>query len=73
MPQEARVKRALERETAWTTNVPFVKDVLLLWEPCGEPSVDPDDVLLINRVTQQKWKGLAIKQIEGKGKGASKC
>ncbi|KAI7789412.1 putative N-lysine methyltransferase SETD8-A-like [Triplophysa rosa] len=69
MPQEARVKRAIERETAWTTNVPFIKDVLLSWEPCEEPSVDPDDVLLINRVNQQKWKGLAIKQIEGKGKG----
>ncbi|KAL0150373.1 hypothetical protein M9458_054190 [Cirrhinus mrigala] len=68
-PPAARVQRAIAKETAWTTNVPTVDSVLLAWVPCQEPSLDTNDPLLIASVIHQKWKGLAVKHFEGKGKG----
>lgn len=53
----------------WTTNVPTVDSVLLAWLPCQEPSPVANVHLLISSVVHQKWKGLAIKHFEGKGKG----
>ncbi|CAM4652612.1 unnamed protein product [Leuciscus chuanchicus] len=68
-PTASHVQLAIAKETTWTTNVPTVDSVLLSWLPCQEPSPVPNDHLLISSVVHQKWKGLAIKHFEGKGKG----
>ncbi|KAF4103762.1 N-lysine methyltransferase KMT5A-B-like isoform X1 [Onychostoma macrolepis] len=68
-PRASRVQRAMAKETTWTNNVPSVDSVLLAWVPCQEPSPVANDPLLIASVVHQKWKGLAIKHFEGKGKG----
>ncbi|XP_016348542.1 uncharacterized protein LOC107693605 [Sinocyclocheilus anshuiensis] len=68
-PPASRVQRAIAKETRWTTNVPSMGSVLLAWVPCQEPSPVANDPLLIASVVHQKWKGLAIKHFEGKGKG----
>lgn len=51
--------------------MPSVDSVLLAWVPCQEPSAAENDPVIIASVVQQKWKGLAIKSFEGKGKGVS--
>lgn len=68
-PPASRVQRAMAKETTWTSNVPSVDNVLLAWVPCQEPSPVANHPLLIASVVHQKWKGLAIKHFEGKGKG----
>jgi hypothetical protein len=67
----SRVQLAIGKETTWTTNMPTVESVLQAWLPCQEPSPDANDHLLISSVVHQKWKGLAIKHFEGKGKGVT--
>ncbi len=69
-PRVSRVQRAIAKETTWTNNVPSVDSVLLVWVPQEPPSVE-NDPLLIASVVHQKWKGLAIKHFEGKGKGVT--
>ncbi|KAI7801292.1 hypothetical protein IRJ41_003851 [Triplophysa rosa] len=68
-PPASCVRRALDRENTWTTNRPSVESVLLAWAPCQELSPVADDPLLISAVVLQNWKGLSIKNYEGKGKG----
>ncbi|KAI7801372.1 hypothetical protein IRJ41_009649 [Triplophysa rosa] len=67
-PPASRIRRALDRESTWTTNRPSVESVLLAWAPCQELSPVADDPLLISAVVLQNWKGLSIKNYEGKGK-----
>ncbi|KAI7794741.1 hypothetical protein IRJ41_025970 [Triplophysa rosa] len=47
-PPASRVRRALERENAWTTNLASVESVLQAWVPCQEPSPVSDDPLVIS-------------------------
>ncbi|XP_016096957.1 uncharacterized protein [Sinocyclocheilus grahami] len=68
-PLASHVQHAIAKENAWTTNVPSVDGVLLAWVPFQEPSAAENDPVIIASVVQQKWKGLAIKSFEGKGKG----
>ncbi|XP_026157011.1 uncharacterized protein LOC113127041 isoform X2 [Mastacembelus armatus] len=67
-PEAARVRRTLAKETTWTTNRPSVTDVVNAWIP--ERNKIEEDADLISAITDQKWKGLAVKDFgTEKGKG----
>lgn len=66
-PQRARVQTALDKET-WSTNKPTVDAVLRAWV-APQPRIQ-DSPSLMSSISEQKWKGLALKDFgEEKGKG----
>ena len=68
-PSTAKVARLIAKE-GWTVNCPRPEDIVQLWRPAPKKMVE-DDSLLIRRVSEQTWTGLAIKDFgppEGLGK-----
>ncbi|XP_053475699.1 uncharacterized protein LOC128604581 [Ictalurus furcatus] len=67
-PQESRVKYGILKE-GWKNNCPKPADVLAAWKPATKLVIETDEDLRRN-VSQQTWKGLAIKDFGGeKGLG----
>ncbi|XP_016139995.1 uncharacterized protein [Sinocyclocheilus grahami] len=66
-PQESKI---IDAQVDWTTNKPTVADVQQAWAPPVSTghSIE-NDTSIIKSIIDQKWKGLAIKQFEIKGKG----
>ncbi|CAI5657298.1 unnamed protein product [Oreochromis niloticus] len=66
-PQRARVQMALDKEI-WFTNKPTVDAVLQAWV-APQPRIQ-DSQSLMSSISEQKWKGLSLKDFrEEKGKG----
>ncbi|XP_053531453.1 uncharacterized protein LOC128629108 isoform X1 [Ictalurus punctatus] len=62
-PQESRVKYGILKE-GWKNNCPKPADVLAAWKPATQFVIETDEDLRRN-VSQQTWKGLAIKDFGG--------
>lgn len=69
-PQESKIQRIIDAQVDWTTNKPKVADVQQAWDPPVSTghSIE-NDISIIKFIIDQKWKGLAIKHFEKKGKG----
>jgi len=69
-PQESKIQRIIDAQVDWTTNKPKVADVQQAWDPPVRTGHNiENDISIIKSIKDQKWKGLAIKQFEIKGKG----
>ncbi|KAG1927300.1 hypothetical protein F2P79_024363 [Pimephales promelas] len=58
-PSTAKVARLIAKE-GWTVNCPKPEDIVQLWRPAPKKMVEGDS-LVIRRVSEQTWTGLAIK------------
>ncbi|XP_048859831.1 uncharacterized protein LOC125727149 [Brienomyrus brachyistius] len=67
-PTESRVD-AWIRKQGWRNNVPSAASVLKDWRPVGSVDTAIDCHHVQNLVRRQKWKGLVVVDIAGKGKG----
>ncbi|XP_041863367.1 uncharacterized protein LOC121653764 isoform X2 [Melanotaenia boesemani] len=67
-PSAGKVQRVID-SNGWTTNCPKPKEILRLWKPGARTQIQEDKHVL-NGVSTQTWRGLAIKDFGGeKGKG----
>ncbi|XP_071341918.1 uncharacterized protein [Trachinotus anak] len=66
-PTVQKVAKIIRGE-GWTANYPRPEDIVARWQPPRKLQVesDPD---IINRVTNQRWSGLAVKYFGDKGQG----
>lgn len=62
--------KGLQCKSKFTTKRPTVADVQKAWAPLVSAGNNfENDVSIIKSIPDQKWKGLAMKQFERKGKG----
>ncbi|KAK1876605.1 N-lysine methyltransferase KMT5A-A [Dissostichus eleginoides] len=62
-PSVTKMDRLIQKEE-WVANFPKSKDVLTMWKPALKCVIESDKTIL-NSVSRQKWKGLAIKMFDG--------
>ncbi|XP_072563166.1 uncharacterized protein [Paramormyrops kingsleyae] len=67
-PTESRVD-AWIRNQGWKSNVPSAASVLKDWRPVGSVDTAVDSSHIQELIHNQKWKGLVVMDIAGKGKG----
>ncbi|XP_072563170.1 uncharacterized protein [Paramormyrops kingsleyae] len=67
-PTESRVD-AWIRNQGWKSNVPSAASVLKDWRPVGSVDTAMDSSHIQELIHNQKWKGLVVMDIAGKGKG----
>ncbi|XP_072563136.1 uncharacterized protein [Paramormyrops kingsleyae] len=67
-PTESRVD-AWIRNQGWKSNVPSAASVLKDWRPVGSGDTAVDSSHIQELIHNQKWKGLVVMDIAGKGKG----
>lgn len=58
-PSAAKVARMIAQE-GWTANHPKPEDLVRMWKPASKTTIETDESF-IKRVSEQTWKGLAIK------------
>ncbi|XP_034025435.1 N-lysine methyltransferase KMT5A [Thalassophryne amazonica] len=68
LPSTSRVAAWIARQ-GWRSNIPVADTVLKAWKPSGSMEDMPTSKHIRRLISNQKWKGLALKDIEGKGKG----
>lgn len=70
LPEQSRVKGLLKRKD-WKRNIPKTDAILREWNPPASaiPLIDPSQIQ--RYTTSQKWRGLAVTNIEGKGRGVT--
>ncbi|KAL7852899.1 hypothetical protein SRHO_G00186840 [Serrasalmus rhombeus] len=68
LPSESRVKAWIEKQ-GWSANLPDAASIVQQWKPSGGIDVAMDSVVLQKFCRTQRWKGLAVADIEGKGRG----
>ena len=69
-PGQSRVKGLLQ-STNWKRNIPETDAILKEWNPPASaiPLIDPSQIQ--RYTTSQKWRGIAVTNIEGKGRGVT--
>ncbi|XP_072573882.1 uncharacterized protein [Paramormyrops kingsleyae] len=67
-PTESQVD-AWIRNQGWKSNVPSAASVLKDWRPVGSMDTAVDSSHIQKLIHNQKWKGLVVMDIAGKGKG----
>uniref|UniRef100_A0A3B3QKC6 Si:ch211-261d9.1 n=1 Tax=Paramormyrops kingsleyae TaxID=1676925 RepID=A0A3B3QKC6_9TELE len=68
LPTEHRVHAWMEKE-GWTSNCPDVQQILRQWRPSGSVDTAVDCSVIKKLLQYQRWMGLIIVEIEGKGRG----
>ncbi|XP_034048782.1 uncharacterized protein LOC117529976 [Thalassophryne amazonica] len=68
LPSRSRVAAWIDSQ-GWRSNVPVADYVLEAWKPSSSIEDMPSSKCIRRLVSNQKWKGLALKDIQGKGKG----
>ncbi|KAL7825014.1 hypothetical protein SRHO_G00342260 [Serrasalmus rhombeus] len=68
LPSESRVKAWIMKQ-GWSANLPDAASIVQQWKPSGGIDVAMDSVVLQKFCRTQRWKGLAVADIEGKGRG----
>lgn len=68
LPSENRVSAWIAKQ-GWKSNLPTSASILKGWKPSGTVDVVMDSRQIQKLTSSQKWKGLLVKEVEGKGKG----
>lgn len=68
LPNENRVSSWIKKQ-GWTSNAPTADSIIRGWKPSGTVDMVMDSEHIKKLTTSQKWKGLQVVDIEGKGKG----
>ncbi|XP_072563858.1 uncharacterized protein [Paramormyrops kingsleyae] len=66
-PTESRVSAWIKKQ-GWKSNVPSAARILKDWKPTGSVKTAMDSRRIQKLITTQKWKGLVVVDIVGKGK-----
>uniref|UniRef100_A0A3B4V8Z5 Si:ch211-261d9.1 n=1 Tax=Seriola dumerili TaxID=41447 RepID=A0A3B4V8Z5_SERDU len=68
LPTENRVSSWISKQ-GWSRNVPKAANIIREWKPSGAVDMAMDSQHIQKLTRSQKWKGLLVTEIEGKGKG----
>ncbi|XP_049323401.1 uncharacterized protein LOC111196956 [Astyanax mexicanus] len=68
LPSESRVKAWIEKQ-GWSSNIPDAASIVQQWKPSGGIDDAMDSAELQKFCRTQRWKGLAVADVEGKGRG----
>ncbi len=58
-PSAPKVARLIEKE-GWKANYPKPEEIERLWKPATRAVIETDEMIIKN-ISQQTWKGLAMK------------
>ncbi|XP_028296775.1 N-lysine methyltransferase KMT5A-B-like [Gouania willdenowi] len=67
-PAESRVASWLTKQ-GWKSNIPSAASIVKEWKPSGCENTVMDSSQIRKMTRTQKWKGLLVTDVEGKGKG----
>ncbi|XP_051809492.1 uncharacterized protein LOC110945292 isoform X2 [Acanthochromis polyacanthus] len=67
LPTESRVAGWISKQ-GWKRNIPSASKILEAWQPTGDFQDIPTSAAIRKLVSSQRWKGLVISHIEGKGR-----
>uniref|UniRef100_A0A8C5GYJ3 SET domain-containing protein n=1 Tax=Gouania willdenowi TaxID=441366 RepID=A0A8C5GYJ3_GOUWI len=68
LPTESRVSSWLTKQ-GWKSNIPSAASIVKVWKPSGSEDTVMDSSQIRKMTRTQKWKGLLVTDVEGKGKG----
>ncbi|KAG9261354.1 hypothetical protein AMEX_G24877 [Astyanax mexicanus] len=68
LPSESRVKAWIEKQ-GWSSNISDAASIVQQWKPSGGIDVAMNSAVLQKFCRTQRWKGLSVAEIEGKGRG----
>ncbi|KAG9261351.1 hypothetical protein AMEX_G24872 [Astyanax mexicanus] len=68
LPSESRVKAWIEKQ-GWSSNIPDAATIVQQWKPSGGIDDAMNSAVLQKFCRTQRWKGLSVAEIEGKGRG----
>ncbi|XP_034551746.1 uncharacterized protein LOC117821512 [Notolabrus celidotus] len=67
-PTENRVRAWIAKQ-GWKSNLPIAANIIREWKPSGYEDMVMDSKQIQKLTSSQKWRGLLVSDIEGKGKG----
>ncbi|XP_034551720.1 uncharacterized protein LOC117821497 isoform X2 [Notolabrus celidotus] len=67
-PTESRVRAWIAKQ-GWKSNLPTAANIIREWKPSGYEDMVMDSKQIQKLTSSQKWRGLHVSDIEGKGKG----
>lgn len=61
--------KAWIKRQGWTSNIPQASPILQQWKPYGTADSALDSSFVMKMVNTQRWKGLIVQDVPGKGRG----